>query len=91
MILDPLLVDTGVAGALQTFIVAVYDQNQDPLENASVTPTRTTATGTQTLTALTRATGVATLVAVNVAGVTEYQASAGGTESNTIEIAALGG
>ncbi len=52
----------------------------------SVVLTRSAARGSQTLAALTGATGVASFLASGVAGTTEFIASAGGVQSNAFEL-----
>jgi hypothetical protein len=89
IILDPLLQSSGIAGQTQLFTAAVYDQNQLPLANATVTLTGTAANGAvQTLTALTNASGLASLATVDLSQTAEYIASAGVVQSNAIVLSA---
>jgi hypothetical protein len=89
VMLDPIATASGVVGQLQTFTVEVYDQNQEPMSNVTVTLTRTTSSGTSKLTAVTGPAGIAKLALPNVSGAAEYVAAAGGVDSNGIEITAL--
>jgi hypothetical protein len=86
LVLNPVLATQGVAGQTQVFSVTVYDQSQNPLPNAKVALTRTTAGGTQTLTAVTASTGIATIAATNLTQLAEYIATAGGVRSNAVEL-----
>jgi len=92
LLLDPLLLTDGVAGHAQLFTVTVYDQNQEPLTNASVTLERVRSDGiVETLNGVTGLAGTAVFTVVNLGVLTEYLATAGGAESNAIEITALSG
>jgi hypothetical protein len=91
-ILDPVLLTEGALGQAQIFSVAVYDQNQEPLANAGVTLTRTSAGGgVQTFTALTDLTGNASILVTNLAEPAEYRATAGEVQSNAVEVTPVGG
>ena len=82
-----MLLTTGTAGQTQLFSVRAFDANQNPLANASVTLTRTTAFGVvDTVSALTGPLGVATFPAVIGLQPAEYIASAGGVKSNAIAV-----
>ena len=85
LVLDPVLASTSVLGHAQTLSVRVFDGDGEPLPGATVVLTRTAAGGSQTLTALSGATGVAAFLASGVAG-TEFIASAGGVQSNAVEL-----
>ena len=88
IILDPLLLTESVAGMAQTFAVKVFDQNQQPVVGASVTLTRTTASGAiLSLSGSTNFLGTATIPTVTLGETAEYRATAGGAQSNAIEIA----
>lgn len=89
--LDPLLATETVVGQVQEFEVAVYDQNQQPLTNAGVTFTRTTAGGTLSQTALTDTSGTAVILVFGVGEVAEYRATAGGVGSNAVELTPVAG
>ncbi len=90
MVLEPLLLTEGVIGQVQLFSVSVYDGNQEVLADASVTLTRVAADGTtQTLTALTDLTGLATFSTLNLAQVAEYTATSGSAESNAVEVSPI--
>ena len=86
-ILDPVLLTTGSAGQTQAFSVTAYDGNQNPLSGATVTLTRTTASGTQTFTAITGALGIASLPVVLGTESAEYVATVGAVQSNAIAVA----
>ncbi len=87
LILDPLLLSEGVVGSLQLFEVRVYDQNQAPLTDATVTLTRVAADGsTMTLSAVTDLTGLATFSVLNLSQPAEYIAASGAVESNAIAL-----
>jgi hypothetical protein len=87
IVLDPLLQTSGVAGQAQMFTASVYDQNQQLLPNASVLLTATGAGGTmQTLSAITNASGVASIATVDFGQTAEYIASAGEVQSNAIRL-----
>ena len=86
LVLDPVLASTSVLGQTQTLSVRVFDADGEPLSGASVVLTRTAAGGSQTLAGLTGATGAATFLASGVAGTTEFIASAGGMQSNAVEL-----
>jgi hypothetical protein len=89
IILDPLLQTSGIGGQAQLFTAAVYDQEQQPLANASVVLTHRAADGTvQTISALTDAAGLATLATVNLAQTAEYIATAGSAQSNAMKLSA---
>jgi hypothetical protein len=90
LVLDPLLMTGGAAGQAQLFSVTVYDQYQAPLSNASVTLTRTTAGGVETLNGTSGLAGTVTFTAVNLGQRTEYVARAGAAESNAIDVTPLG-
>ncbi|MDQ3379875.1 MAG: Ig-like domain-containing protein [Actinomycetota bacterium] len=87
LILDPLLLTTASVGQTQLFTVTAYDGNQNPLADASVTLTRTTASGVQTLTAVTGPLGIATLPVIVAPEKAEYVATAGTAQSNAVELA----
>jgi hypothetical protein len=91
IILDPLLLTEGVAGQAQTFTVRVFDQHQQPLVDASVTLTGTTASGGELLSVSGRTNflGAATIMTLIPGEAAEYRATAGGAESNAIEVAPL--
>ena len=87
LVLDPLLMTGGVAGQAQLFTVTVYDQYQEPLGNASVTLTRTTAGGlVERLNGATGLAGTVTFTALNLGQPTEYIARAGAAQSNAIQV-----
>jgi serine protease AprX len=87
LVLDPLLMTGGVAGQAQLFTVTVYDQYQEPLGNASVTLTRTTAGGlVERLNGVTGLAGTVTFTALNLGQPTEYIARAGAAQSNAIQV-----
>ncbi len=87
MILNPVLLTEGLAGAVQVFTVTVYDQNQERLADALVLLTRTASDGSvDTLTALTDLTGMAVYNVVNLDRVAEYIATSGSAESNAVEV-----
>ena len=90
VMLQPLLL-TQPLGLTQAFSVSVYDGNGQPLAGAQVQLTRTSPGGSETLTALTDAAGVAAIVAVSVAEPAEYVATVDGVQSNAVELAPLGG
>jgi hypothetical protein len=92
LLLDPLLLTDGVAGQAQLFTVVVYDQNQEELSNAAVTLERVRSDGlVETLSGVTGVAGTAVFTVVNLGVLTEYLATAGGAESNAIEVTALSG
>ena len=92
LILDPLLLTSGVAGQPQLFTVRVYDQDQELMPNASVTLTRVGAGGVaQTVTGLTGVAGTVTFTLVNLASSAEYIATAAGAQSNAIALSPLTG
>jgi hypothetical protein len=86
LILDPVLADIAGSGQVQLFSVRVFDQRNEPLANASVTLAQTTAAGLELLSGVTRADGVATFLATPSLGMSEFVASAGGVQSNAIEL-----
>jgi hypothetical protein len=90
VILDPLLATGSVVGAVQTFTVEVLDATGSPAAGASVSLRVTSPLGVQTLTAVTEATGLATFLATGLLGTAEYVASAGGVQSNAIELTSGG-
>jgi hypothetical protein len=90
VILDPLLLSEASIGQALTLTVRVYDQDQEPLANTSVTLTKTTSGGgVESLSAVTGADGRAAFLATTLAGVAEYRATAGNAESNAIELTPL--
>jgi hypothetical protein len=91
IILDPLLLTEGVAGQAQTFTIRVFDQRQQPLVDASVTLTGTTASGAKivSVSGRTNFLGAATIPTLIPGEFAEYRATAGGAESNAIEVAPL--
>jgi hypothetical protein len=87
LILDPVLLTTGTVGQTQLFTVRAFDGNQSPLANASVTLTRTTASGgVETLSAVTGPLGLATVPVVIGLQPAEFIASAGAVRSNAIAV-----
>lgn len=87
LILDPLLRSEGIAGNLQTFEVAVYDQYQNVMSGAAITLTRVAADGTtESFSAISDASGIAVFTTTTLAQAVEYRATAGAAESNTISV-----
>jgi hypothetical protein len=87
LILDPVLLTSGTVGQTQLFTVRVFDGNQNPFANASVTLTRTTASGgVETMSAVTGPLGLVTIPAVIGLQPAEYVASVGGLRSNAISV-----
>ena len=90
LILDPVLLTDGLAGAVQELSVRAYGPDQAPLVDVSVTLTQAGDGGVlESFTALTDPTGVARFAVVNVAGLAEYAAAAGTVQSNTIEMTSV--
>jgi VCBS repeat-containing protein len=88
--LNPVLLSSGVPGQLQLFTVVAYDENQDVLANAAITLTRTNANGTvQTFNGVTDAAGVLTFSTLNLTQVSEYIATSGVVESNTVQVSPI--
>lgn len=90
MILDPLLMGESALGTLQTFSVSVFDQDQEPMQNASIELRVTSATGVTVLQGVTGSTGVATIVALVPTSGSEFIATSGSATSNAIEVDPLG-
>ena len=86
IILDPLLLTELAPGVAQAFTVRVYDGQQEPLSNATVTVASIGSGGTSSLAALTDAAGTALIVFTGLSEATEYQATSGVAVSNTIEV-----
>lgn len=90
LILNPMLLSEGVAGQTQLFTVTAFDQDQDVQANAPITLVRTAANGTvESFSAVTDATGLATFTLVNLIWETEYMATSGSVESNTVAVSPL--
>ena len=90
LILDPVLMTEGLAGAVQVFEVNAYGADQNPLANTAVSLKSVSATGaTQTLTAVTGLDGRALFNVAIATKVTEYEARSGALGSNTVRIKPL--
>ena len=87
LILNPVLLTEGPAGALQVFEVNVFGSNQQPLAGETVSLTSVSATGaTQTLQAIAGVTGKAVFSVTLATKVTEYQAKSGAVGSNAVRV-----
>lgn len=89
LILNPLLLSQAVPNQMQLFSVIAYDQDQNVLSHSPVTLTRLTAAGSQTWTAVTDLNGLATFNILNLTETSEYIATSGSVESNTIEVSPI--
>ncbi len=90
LILDPLLLDSGLPNKLQPFTVRAYDANQNLLPQASVTLVRTAADGTtQSWTLVTDGAGTAVVNIINLGQTAEYTAVVGNLSSNSIQLVPL--
>jgi Zn-dependent metalloprotease/subtilisin-like proprotein convertase family protein len=88
LILNPVLLTEGPAGALQVFEVNVFDGGQQPLAGESVSLTGVSASGaTQTLHAIAGISGKALFNVTLSTRTTEYQASSGNVGSNAVRVA----
>jgi hypothetical protein len=88
LILDPLLIDEGIAGQLQTFTIRAFDQNQNRLANSTITLVRTAEDGSvNSFTAMTNSAGLASISLVNLGSSSEYRTISNGVESNNMTIA----
>jgi ABC-type sulfate/molybdate transport systems ATPase subunit len=88
LILNPVLLTEGPAGALQVFEVNVFDGGQQPLAGESVSLTGVSASGaTQTLHAVAGISGKALFNVTLSTRTTEYQASSGNVGSNAVRVA----
>jgi hypothetical protein len=89
VILDPVLASSATPGQAQVFTVRVFDQRNQPLSGANISLTQASAGGVlPTLTGVTGAGGVATFLATPSLGTSEFVASAGGVQSNAIQLTA---
>ncbi|MBW3566207.1 MAG: S8 family serine peptidase [Acidobacteria bacterium] len=87
VVLDPVLLDEGVAGTLQVFTARVYDGARKLMDGATVTVVQRTADGgTSSFEAVTDSSGEALLTLTLPLGSAEYQAVTGTTESNFVEV-----
>jgi acetyl esterase/lipase len=87
LILDPVLLTAGGAGADQTLSVRAYGPDQEQLGGISVTLTQVGEAGViETFAALTDPTGVARFSVTNLVGRAEYVATVGSVQSNAIEV-----
>ena len=89
LILGPVLLSESPTGQPLTLTVSVYDQYQEPLRDAVVVLTAS-GSGAFSLTAVTDVSGIVALTVVSTTEVAEYRATAGGAESNTVEVSAHG-
>jgi Zn-dependent metalloprotease len=87
LILNPVLMTEGLAGALQVFEVNVFGSDQQPLAGQSVSLTSVSATGaTQTVQGIADITGKALFNVTVATRTTEYQAASGKVGSNAVRI-----
>jgi hypothetical protein len=90
LILDPVLLTSGFAGAVQQLSVRAYGADQAPLADVPVTLTQAGDDGVlASFTGLTDPTGVVRFTVLNLAGVAEYTAAAGVVQSNTVELTSV--
>ncbi len=90
VILDPLLLDAGSAGALQLFEARVYGANQQPLANAPVTLSRQSASGDwDLLEAVSGLDGKAFFSVTLGVAAEEFLARAGNADSNAVRVKPL--
>lgn len=88
LILDPILLDEGVAETLQVLTARVFGPDRQPLSGAAVTLVQATADGTvASAEALTGSTGEAVFSVTLPLGGADYQALAGSAESNPVIVA----
>jgi Zn-dependent metalloprotease/subtilisin-like proprotein convertase family protein len=87
LILNPVLMTEGLAGALQLLEVNVFGSDQQPLAGESVSLTSVSATGaTQTVHGIAGSTGSALFNVTLATKTTEYQAASGNVGSNAVHI-----
>jgi subtilisin-like proprotein convertase family protein len=87
LILNPVLMTEGLAGALQVLEVNVFGSDQQPLAGQSVSLTSVSATGaTQTMHGIAGSTGAALFNVTVGTKTTEYQAASGNVGSNAVRI-----
>jgi Zn-dependent metalloprotease len=87
LILNPVLMTEGSAGALQVFEVNVFGSDQQPLPGEPVSLTSVSATGAiQTLSAIADVTGKALFSVTLATKATEYQAKSSAVGSNAVRV-----
>lgn len=90
LVLAPVLLSEAEVGAVQPFEVRAYGADEQPAADSTITLTRVAADGrSETLTAVTGATGTALFSVTMLDAATEYQAVAAGAESNVVAITPL--
>ena len=90
LILNPVLLTEGLAGAVQVFEVAVFGGNQQLLTGGSVSLTRVSANGaTETVNAITGPAGKALFNVTLATKASEFQASSNGVGSNAVHVTPL--
>ncbi len=88
LILEPVLLEEGAAGAAQVLTVRAFDTDQQPLAGAAVSIDAFAADGgVQALQGVTGPAGTAVFTVALPAASVEYAATSGGAESNTVRAA----